>query len=704
MPLKINHHLKYQSYAYKIVSLIKISNLICISLLIFVSTCYSQISNALNLIVNESANQEIIQFLQQSNFEDIVQKNYEIREINLWQMSGPWKNQQVLVIGGGPVGLFTAIALYREGLDVTLLEKRESYQREQIIGLNQASISVIKEYFGDNNYNLMNKLGILEKRPGWKGLRQNNSDFESVRLQQLEYLWSILLEEQEKFIFNECRCDKNRCANKPLKILRSAQYLSLQEATENGIYINFQIKDKYLTKKFDFVIGADGANSKSAADFGIRKLSQSGINPAGILMMYNPVGPHKGESLRYLQDNRELNESEKDSQYYWIEDFLNNKPPVQYDEVSPLHGGLHAQHYYRKLKHLGWNKKKNPANRIFMNGNITYIAGEIPEHLLNNRDQAIKWFKTMMKLHLPRVEVENMELLTHVESLQIFPVELYKPSKFLVRYQLGFDQSSIASYLTIGDNGGTPHLLTSLGVNTGYEQVKQLSKLIRLFILRDDRSGLEIFEQKYSEMMQKMNRLIYNAAIHTNGEFYDGPFLPGLGYSGPLKRKISQICGNFPSKSHFSINEAIRENPWLEHALRDGRGLVEVRLFCDFYRLPSEEFKEDYENFSWDEYYLEHMKEYLKKGIINYSIELRWGHKTRKYKSSGPSGELLGNIVKKAMADQFPGEEYPTTDWNFFYKKPSDQLSKKYSAKYHKDISLEKIPFLGGELVIEIGS
>lgn len=59
---------------------------------------------------------------------------------------------KVIIIGGGPIGLLAAHALYRAGIDFVLLERRQSIVEEQ-----GASIVLYPQTF-----RVMHQLGILD--------------------------------------------------------------------------------------------------------------------------------------------------------------------------------------------------------------------------------------------------------------------------------------------------------------------------------------------------------------------------------------------------------------------------------------------------------------------------------------------------------------------------------------------------------------
>ena len=53
---------------------------------------------------------------------------------------------RVVIVGGGPVGLATAIEAITSGHEVTLIEKRDSYTRKQTIILDEDSLKLLQHW------------------------------------------------------------------------------------------------------------------------------------------------------------------------------------------------------------------------------------------------------------------------------------------------------------------------------------------------------------------------------------------------------------------------------------------------------------------------------------------------------------------------------------------------------------------------------
>src|SRR5579872_1381381 len=71
----------------------------------------------------------------------------------------------VVIIGGGPAGLATAIEAKQAGAIVTVVEKRSAYEREQQLFLRGHSIALLEKWKVDSPW--LKKVEIGDKRVGF---------------------------------------------------------------------------------------------------------------------------------------------------------------------------------------------------------------------------------------------------------------------------------------------------------------------------------------------------------------------------------------------------------------------------------------------------------------------------------------------------------------------------------------------------------
>jgi len=68
------------------------------------------------------------------------------------KVPGETNETEVLVTGGGPGGLFSALLAYEAGSKVVLIEKRPEYTREQIVNIFEKHMKTLLEYYPENEH------------------------------------------------------------------------------------------------------------------------------------------------------------------------------------------------------------------------------------------------------------------------------------------------------------------------------------------------------------------------------------------------------------------------------------------------------------------------------------------------------------------------------------------------------------------------
>src|SRR5262249_5461442 len=151
----------------------------------------------------------------------------------------------VVVVGGGPLGLVSAIRAFQSGKKVVVLEKRTAYTRDQIMGLDPHFMEWIDKTSPDLA-KLMRSLGVLTDRTPWTDLG-NAEVFTSVRTQQLESSLALLAH-QLQLAYPDA-----------FRVVRGAEVVD-QKATSDGFKViaidGPGRKTEYPAK---IVVGADGA-------------------------------------------------------------------------------------------------------------------------------------------------------------------------------------------------------------------------------------------------------------------------------------------------------------------------------------------------------------------------------------------------------------------------------------------------------------
>ncbi|HUD01888.1 MAG TPA: NAD(P)/FAD-dependent oxidoreductase [Rhabdochlamydiaceae bacterium] len=138
----------------------------------------------------------------------------------------------VVIIGGGPAGLATAIEAHQSGAVVTVVEKRDSYSRPQILFLLNSSIKLLEKW----------KVAIPQMRVIDLG------DGDRIGFVQIKHLEESL---------------ENRVKELGIQKITG----EFKELSPNALLVTSQ--DKELILSYDILVGADGVHSRVRDALGI---------------------------------------------------------------------------------------------------------------------------------------------------------------------------------------------------------------------------------------------------------------------------------------------------------------------------------------------------------------------------------------------------------------------------------------------------
>ena len=161
---------------------------------------------------------------------------------------------EIVIVGGGPVGLFLGICLIKQGTDCLILEKRKNpVPDSRSLGIHPPSLRLFKQ------------LDVIEPflKAGLKiktGLAYNTQtlmgtiDFESTCPKPFNYILACPQSETERILRDEF------LALAPDKLITEAQVFDLHfdETSVNVFYTHEETSKKI---KVSYIIGCDGKNS-----------------------------------------------------------------------------------------------------------------------------------------------------------------------------------------------------------------------------------------------------------------------------------------------------------------------------------------------------------------------------------------------------------------------------------------------------------
>jgi len=105
----------------------------------------------------------------------------------------PSTKPDTIIIGAGPIGLLTAIESILSGRSskVLLLEKRSTFNRDQVFGINQQFKNRIEFLVGKNFFQRCLRNGIIIERKPWEHLG-DTSPYWELRVQHMQYILFLL--------------------------------------------------------------------------------------------------------------------------------------------------------------------------------------------------------------------------------------------------------------------------------------------------------------------------------------------------------------------------------------------------------------------------------------------------------------------------------------------------------------------------------
>lgn len=163
-------------------------------------------------------------------------------------------NDQVLIVGAGPIGLTLACLLLKKGVSVDIIDKRQQDTKLlRAIAVNMKTLNIFSEL---NIANDLIKVGkkVKSLTVSWKNRRLFQVKFSKQEF-PYDYFLHIYQPQVEESLIH-CLAKYHHC------VKRGYELIGLQQTSD---YVRAQIKDdsgKLYSKDYRYCIGCDGGQSK----------------------------------------------------------------------------------------------------------------------------------------------------------------------------------------------------------------------------------------------------------------------------------------------------------------------------------------------------------------------------------------------------------------------------------------------------------
>ncbi|NQZ20327.1 MAG: hypothetical protein HRT44_13885 [Bdellovibrionales bacterium] len=416
----------------------------------------------------------------------------------------------MIVVGGGPMGMITALLGYKSGRNVMIIEKRSRYERDEIMGLDPQFFKLIQDNFPELIREMLN-LGILIPRPGWADLRPENArdeNFYSIRIQQLEHSFSLLYD----------RIVQSR-RGASIQMLRGYELVDFKPSRfgwrvnlvdQSGNPAVFQSK---------MLIGVDGFSGRSTQSQ--TSMTYTTQQPT-IKGLFRATDVEQADRFSRRWDGRNLRQ------------ILNHHPQ--------------RESFIGELKTLGWRPEELgldsntlPSFRIFQNGDQFYIASTISPSLAqamkDNPQLSRDWFLKLREYIFPQYEIRGLTL--REETIGRIDPELRAMDDPVL-----VETNTLALFFALGDRAANAHYMTRSGINSGSRHVMSFyESVLSLNPLQLRGAELTPALDSYRRVVeQEFNTLLRKAT--TRGHFRDAGFVERLsGFQLSIGRDLQFIAG-----------------------------------------------------------------------------------------------------------------------------------------------------------------
>ncbi|SCA58811.1 hypothetical protein AB751O23_AQ_00050 [Chlamydiales bacterium SCGC AB-751-O23] len=430
---------------------------------------------------------------------------------NLAKIPSGQKPLDILIVGQGIGGLFSALEAYKSGANVIRLEAREEMTRDQILRLDIDSQIYLRENFGFL-LDVAQRWGLIKEEETNIDTDILSSRFLSVETKNLEFITDSILVALE-------------LSESSGIVSLQGSFLGFTEPTREGEKWTSEIllKSKGIkgvrSVKVDYIVGADGANSRVRESSGISWSPISNTSNSGVITFPNlfrnnldsshlfsvpqvvldganedleaPLALHacRGPIASTRLHEQVLTTPNKLINSRRVEDSLYTgarleQVPIRTVELDLVKKGLKP--YLDALKTLSWELERTPINRLFISAHTIYLGTDVPEETfeemqrenrksIDERPIQMRYFRKVLESNFPRYLIDF--LMPYAKSSFVFKSQLFRASR--AYREITVENKSPLKVFILGDANSTPQFQTGSGAFKAFSDALDFGRFLR---------------------------------------------------------------------------------------------------------------------------------------------------------------------------------------------------------------------------------
>ena len=411
-------------------------------------------------------------------------------------------HRNVLIIGGGPVGLLLGLMLSKKNISTVVVEKRATFTRQQIIILSKKTYQLIpdavkKVLFDDDESNGCFVLPPSQSQQDYACFKNIDSEkesnivpFASIRIDLLQYE----LTQHVKTVYGKYPLEILIPSDSDISIETSIDKThNIATMTSTNLLSNLQ---KSLELRFDVLVGADGANSfvrqhvmQVDRSFGVYEVINTPRKGRPTIIPRNYINAKTGKPYkRPIGLTPEEIQQFKKAEHHTVTAVIKLAPDVSQNFIK----------YGLTPTQIGkWGERHmyvNPQNRYRFFTSTTqnaYIALTLTPMEFNDFQLSKNVIVDKIKSLLYDVHnIKSDDIQIEDKDISFITIDLYRAEEFAQRL------NSAGAVFLVGDAAFNIHYFTGNGLNLGVLTAQHLADIIPKYI--ENKTSLSILIYEYT--------------------------------------------------------------------------------------------------------------------------------------------------------------------------------------------------------------